>query len=79
MKRIMAPALLGIALSVSATAGAAAQTAKVDPALVDKYVASTFGKAPAEWQERIKPDETLQACNKFRNEVPSAVNATCCH
>ncbi|WP_291614973.1 sulfur oxidation c-type cytochrome SoxX [Bradyrhizobium sp.] len=74
MKRIIAPALLGIALSVPAVAGAAAQTAAkpVDPALVDKFLASTFGKAPAEWQARIQPDETLQACNKFRNDVPSA-------
>lgn len=73
MTRIIAPALLGAVFSIAGVAGAAAQTAaKVDPAVVDKYVASTFGKAPAEWQERIKPDETLQACNKFRNDVPSA-------
>lgn len=73
MTRIIAPALLGAVLSITGMAAAAAQTAaKVDPAIVDKYVASTFGKAPAEWQERIKPDETLAACNKFRNDVPSA-------
>ena len=41
-------------------------------ALVEKYLASTFGKAPGEWQARIKPDETLQACNKLRNDVPPA-------
>lgn len=74
MMRTIAPALLGAALSISGMAGAAAQTAAqaVDPATVDKYLASTFSKAPAEWLERIKPDETLQACNKFRNDVPAA-------
>ena len=50
---------------------ASAQTAKkpVDPALVDAYIKSTFGKAPAEWQERIVPDDTLKACNAAHNEV----------
>lgn len=74
MTRIIAPALLGAALSLACVAGADAQTAAkaVDPALVEKYLQSTFGKAPAEWQERIKPDETLQACNKFRNDIPAA-------
>jgi len=73
MTRMIAAALLGAALSIACIATAAAQTAaKADPALVEKYLASTFGKAPAEWQARIKPDETLQACNKFRNDVPAA-------
>lgn len=73
MTGMIAPALLGAALFFSGISGAAAQTAAktIDPALVEKYLASTFGKAPAEWQARIKPDETLQACNKFRNDVPS--------
>jgi sulfur-oxidizing protein SoxX len=71
---MIAPALLVAALSVAHVATATAQTAAkpVDPALVEKYLESTFGKAPAEWQARIKPDETLQACNKFRNNVPAA-------
>jgi L-cysteine S-thiosulfotransferase len=74
MTRMIAPALLSAALSFACVANATAQTAAkaADPAVVEKYLASTFGKAPAEWQDRIKPDETLQACNKFRNEVPPA-------
>lgn len=53
---------------------AAAQTAPkaADPAIVDAYVKSTFGKAPPEWQERIVPDETLKTCNKYHNNVPPA-------
>ena len=43
-----------------------------DPALVDAYMKSTFGKAPPEWQARIEPDETLKTCNAYHNEVPSA-------
>jgi L-cysteine S-thiosulfotransferase len=74
MTRTVTSALLGVAFSISGICGAAAQTAAktVDSALVEKYLATTFGKAPAEWQARIKPDETLQACNKFRNDVPPA-------
>lgn len=55
-------------------AAASAQTAikPADPAVVDAYVKATFGKAPPEWQARIVPDETLQACNKYHNDVPSA-------
>ncbi len=53
---------------------ASAQTAPkaIDPAIVDAYVKSTFGKAPPEWQERIVPDETLKTCNAYHNNVPSA-------
>lgn len=59
-----------LALTTSATAQTAAKGA--DPAVVDAYVKSTFGKTPPEWQARIEPDETLKVCNQFRNDVPSA-------
>ena len=51
-----------------------AQTAAkpADPAVVEAYLKSTFGKAPPEWQARIEPDETLKTCNLARNDVPSA-------
>jgi L-cysteine S-thiosulfotransferase len=49
---------------------AQAQTpARPDPALVDAYLDATFGKAPAEWRERMKPDETIATCNAARNDV----------
>lgn len=52
---------------------AAAQTpGKPDPALVEAYLKATFGKAPAEWQQRITPDETLAACNASHNHVSNA-------
>mgnify|MGYP003392922967 CR=1 FL=1 len=63
--------LIGV---VTFSANASAQTAAKapDPATVDAYLKSTFGKAPPEWQARIEPDETLKVCNAHRNEVPSA-------
>lgn len=73
MKRILTLAALVLAagsLTTSAYAQTAAKTP--DPALVDAYMKSTFGKAPSEWQARIEPDETLKTCNAFHNEVPSA-------
>ncbi|MGM4917414.1 sulfur oxidation c-type cytochrome SoxX [Tardiphaga sp. 813_E8_N1_3] len=72
MKRILTLAALVLAAGFSTTT-ASAQTAKApDPALVDAYMKSTFGKAPPEWQARIEPDETLKTCNSYHNEVPSA-------
>jgi sulfur-oxidizing protein SoxX len=73
--KIVALAVAGVAAAAIAALPGNAQnatSAKVDPARVDAYVKATFGKAPAEWQARIEPDETLKACNVHRNEVPSA-------
>ncbi|WP_441277744.1 sulfur oxidation c-type cytochrome SoxX [Tardiphaga sp. 172_B4_N1_3] len=73
MKRVLTLAALVLAAG-SLTTTTYAQTAATapDPALVDAYMKSTFGKAPPEWQARIEPDETLKTCNAFHNEVPSA-------
>lgn len=73
MKRALTLAALVLAAG-SLTTTAYAQTAgkAPDPALVDAYMKSTFGKAPPEWQARIEPDETLKTCNAYHNEVPSA-------
>lgn len=48
---------------------------RASAATVEAYVNSTFGKAPPEWQARIKPDESLAACNAHRNDTPSAISA----
>jgi len=72
----IAALLLAGAAALTLASSAGAQTAqpavKPDPALVEKYVKATFGKAPPEWQARIEPDETLKVCNQYRNEPPSA-------
>lgn len=81
MKSILKTAALALVLAAGTVAlplTASAQTAKnavikqPDPAMIDAYLKSTFGKAPPEWQARIEPDEALKTCNQFRNDVPSA-------
>lgn len=69
--KIAALALAAGFVTVPFTAFAQTAPKPVDPALVDAYVKSTFGKAPPEWQERIVPDETLKTCNAFHNNVPA--------
>jgi L-cysteine S-thiosulfotransferase len=73
MKRVLTLAALVLAAGSLTTTAYAQTAAKApDPALVDAYMKSTFGKAPPEWQARIEPDETLKTCNAYHNEVPSA-------
>lgn len=69
--KIAALALAAGFITLPFTASAQTAPKPVDPALVDAYVKSTFGKAPPEWQERIVPDETLKTCNAFHNNVPA--------
>ncbi len=52
---------------------AAAQSTKVDPAVVEKAVNGIFGHAPAAWQEKIVQDETQKACSLYRNAPPADV------
>jgi sulfur-oxidizing protein SoxX len=72
MKRALTLAALVIAGTFTTAASAQTAAKTPDPALVDAYIKSTFGKAPPEWQARIAPDETLKTCNAFHNDVPSA-------
>lgn len=63
------------ALALGASAASAQQApakAAVDPVLVEAFLKDTFAKAPPEWIDRMKIDETLLACNRHRNNVPSA-------
>lgn len=53
------------------TAPLAAQE-RPSQATVDAYLKATFGKAPPEWQARIKPDDSLAICNATRNNPSSA-------
>jgi sulfur-oxidizing protein SoxX len=71
MKVVFRAAALALtALSVAASAQTATKPA--DPAVVESYLKSTFGKASPEWQARIVPDETLKTCNQVHNQVPAA-------
>ena len=53
-------------------AGSATAQDRPPQAAIDTYIKSTFGKASAEWQARIKPDESLAVCNTTRNNPSSA-------
>jgi sulfur-oxidizing protein SoxX len=53
-------------------AGSATAQERPAQAVIDAYIKSTFGKASAEWQARIKPDDSLAVCNTTRNNPSSA-------
>jgi len=55
-----------------AFAGSATAQDRPPQAVIDAYIKSTFGKASAEWQARIKPDDSLAVCNTTRNNPSSA-------
>ena len=58
--------------AAGASAQQAAQKASVDPVLVEAFLKDTFAKAPPEWIDRMKVDETLLSCNRYRNNPPPA-------
>src|SRR5688500_8720427 len=63
---------LGIALLV-APAARAQQNPAVDPARVDAVVKSAFPSAPADWAQRLVPDETMKQCSAHNNLPSGAV------
>ncbi len=73
MTRSVYFAVLLAAFAVGSIAQAEDKSTKPSAAVVEAYLKSTFGKAPPEWQARIEPDESLAACNQYRNDVPSDV------
>jgi len=50
----------------------AQQSAKIDPAVVERYVKSAFPKVPEGWQSRVDQDETQRICTQYHNEPPQA-------
>jgi sulfur-oxidizing protein SoxX len=72
MTKILAFAALALASTTLATTCSAQTAQKADPALVDAYLKSTFGKAPPEWQARIEPDDAMKICNATRNQPSHA-------
>ena len=74
----MKTGIFALLLSLGLVGGyAAAQGSRVaGDALLQKYMESTFGNASPEWRARIVPDETIAACNTYRNAVPAGVAAS---
>jgi sulfur-oxidizing protein SoxX len=60
-------------LALSASAGVAQQPTAIDQSRVDAAVKSAFPTAPADWQSRLAPDETMRQCSALRNSPPKAV------
>jgi sulfur-oxidizing protein SoxX len=67
--RAISAALLALAL----TSGAAMPQQKVDPSRADAAIKSAFPTAPADWQARLTPDETMKACSAHNNNPPKPV------
>ncbi len=72
MKRILV-AQLGLLALVGVTPAMAQDIPEADPALVEKYVAATWTKAPKDWLPRVQQDETQKICSQYRNQPPADV------
>jgi sulfur-oxidizing protein SoxX len=71
-RRIMRMMSIAVVALLSATAPALAQTT-IDPARADAAVRAAFPTAPADWQTRLMPDETMRQCSAHRNNPPKPV------
>jgi sulfur-oxidizing protein SoxX len=57
-----------LSAALVAFAGAAQAQQAVDPATLDRYVASLWSKASPEWQARNTMDETQKVCSATHNQ-----------
>ncbi|NJM33625.1 MAG: sulfur oxidation c-type cytochrome SoxX [Rhodomicrobium sp.] len=65
---------LTAAAALALTGSALAEDIKpADEALVEKYVAATWTKAPEDWKGRIKQDETQRICSQYKNQPPGEI------
>lgn len=71
MRRILV--LLTLAAAFSASLALAQQAAVVDASRVDSAIKASWPNVPADWQSRLVPDETMQACSRYRNTPPRDV------
>lgn len=62
------------ALALGASAAQAQQPAapKIDPAIVERYVAATWRSTNEEWKKRVAQDETQKVCTATNNEPSQA-------
>jgi len=68
-----APAVLlfvSLAVALSTSAAAAQEARAVEAARADAAIKSAFPSAPADWQSRLVPDETMRTCSAYRNHPP---------
>lgn len=70
MRTILTGVLL---VALGSVPSLAQQQPAIDPARVDAAVKAAFPTAPADWQPRLAPDETMRQCSAHRNAPPKAV------
>jgi len=70
MQRISAGLLL---IALCAAPASAQRAPAVDAARADAVIRSAFPTAPADWQPRLTPDETLRQCSAHRNNPPRPI------
>jgi sulfur-oxidizing protein SoxX len=64
---VVVPVVVGATVSL-------AQEARTDEAAkADAAIKSAFPSAPADWQSRLVPDDTMRACSAHRDSPPKAV------
>jgi sulfur-oxidizing protein SoxX len=61
-----------VVLAASVVQAPAEQKPKADPARVDAVIKSAFPSAPAGWQSRLVPDDTMRQCSAAHNSPPAA-------
>lgn len=66
-------ALVAAIASLAAIAAQAQTAPKIDPAIVEAYVAGTWKSTPEAWRSRVVQDETQKICTASNNEPSGAV------
>jgi sulfur-oxidizing protein SoxX len=72
-KAVFAVAVATAALWAAVTLPGWAAKGTIAPALVEKYIASSWKEAAPEWRARLEQDETQKACTEHANAPPSDV------
>src|SRR5437016_4801749 len=72
LKRAMRIMSLALAFAVAAATAAAQQRPAPDPARADAAIKAAFPTAPADWQGRLTPDDTMKACSASHNSPAKA-------
>jgi sulfur-oxidizing protein SoxX len=70
MNRTILFAALILAAPASAQQAQVQVQEKIDPAVVEATVKATWSRAPADWQGRVRQDETQRVCTLHRNAPP---------
>jgi sulfur-oxidizing protein SoxX len=62
-----------VALGLTTSSVLAQQAPAIDPARADAVIKSAFPTAPADWQGRLVPDQTMRECSAHHNKPPKAL------